>query len=93
MERAADLLRQQLPADARLIGMYNGIHTVEAAEVLGAVTLAEAVVYKIDTDEQNRVTAVFPMTSQHVSHKVTAKAFVLACTVLEDPAPAAGGRE
>lgn len=65
--------------------MYNGIHTVEAAEALGAVTLAEAVVYKIDTDEQNRVTAVHFYDSQHVSHKVTAKAFVLACNALETP--------
>ena len=34
--------------------MYNGIHHIERAEMKGAVVLAEAVVYKIDTNEQNR---------------------------------------
>lgn len=65
--------------------MYNGIHSVEAAEALGAVTLAEAVVYKIDTDANNRVTAVHYYDKNHVSHKVTAKAFVIACNALETP--------
>lgn len=65
--------------------MYNGIHSVEAAEALGAVTLAEAVVYRIDTDETNRVTSVHYYDAQHVSHRVTAKAFVLACNALETP--------
>jgi choline dehydrogenase-like flavoprotein len=35
--------------------MYNAIHSVQAAEAKGASVLAEAVVYKIDTDENNRV--------------------------------------
>ena len=65
--------------------MYNAIHTVEAAEALGAVTLPEAVVYQIDTDENNRVTAMHYYDAQHVLHKVTAKAFVIACNALETP--------
>jgi len=65
--------------------MYNGIHSVQAAEALGAITLAESVVYKIDTDANNRVTAVHYYDKDHVSHKVTAKAFVIACNALETP--------
>lgn len=65
--------------------MYNGIHTVEAAEALGAMTLAESVVYKIDTDENNRVAAVHYYDNKHVSHKVTAKAYIVACNALETP--------
>ena len=65
--------------------MYNGIQTVEAAEALGAITLAESVVYKIDTDENNRVTAVHYYDTSHVSHKVSAKVFILACNAMETP--------
>ncbi|MFC3060490.1 GMC family oxidoreductase [Paenirhodobacter populi] len=65
--------------------MYNGIHSVEAAEALGAVTLAESVVYRLDTDENNRITAAHFYDAQHVSHRVEAKAFVIACNALETP--------
>jgi choline dehydrogenase-like flavoprotein len=65
--------------------MYNAIHSVQAAEAKGASVLAEAVVYKIDTDENNRVTAMHWYDSQHQSHKVTADTFVIACNALESP--------
>lgn len=65
--------------------MYNGIHHVQRAEEKGAQVLAEAVVYKLDTDEQNRITAVHWYDSAKKSHKATAKSFVLACNGIETP--------
>ncbi|OJY63787.1 MULTISPECIES: GMC family oxidoreductase [unclassified Rhizobium] len=65
--------------------MYNGIHSVQSAEAKGALVLAESVVYRIDTDENNRVTAVYWYDNQHNSHKATAEAFVIACNSLESP--------
>jgi choline dehydrogenase-like flavoprotein len=65
--------------------MYNGIHTVEAAEAKGALVLAESVVYRIDTDANNRVTAVHWYDNEHRSHKATGQAFVIACNSLESP--------
>lgn len=65
--------------------MYSGIHHVERAEHKGAKVLAESVVYKIDTDETNRVTAVHWYDRDHVSHKATGRAFVVACNALETP--------
>jgi choline dehydrogenase-like flavoprotein len=65
--------------------MYNGIHHVQRAEAKGVKILAEAVVYKIDTDENNRVTAVHWYTADRRSHKATGKVFVLACNALETP--------
>jgi choline dehydrogenase-like flavoprotein len=65
--------------------MYNGIQHVQKAEAKGVKVLAESVVYKIDTDENNRVTAVHWYDNQKQSHKATAKAFVIACNSLETP--------
>lgn len=65
--------------------MYNGIHTIEAAEKLGAQVLAEAVAYKIDTDAQNRVTAIHWYDNNKVSHTATGRSFVIACNALETP--------
>ncbi|MFK0335271.1 GMC family oxidoreductase [Rhizobium sp. NPDC090275] len=65
--------------------MYNGIHSVQSAEAKGAVVLAESVVYKIDTDENNRVTAVHWYDNEHRSHKATGEAFVIACNSMESP--------
>lgn len=65
--------------------MYNGIHSIEAAEAHGAVTLAESVAYRIDTDANNRIEAVHFYDAGHNSHKVTAKAFIIACNALETP--------
>ncbi|AFQ50223.1 GMC family oxidoreductase [Burkholderia cepacia] len=65
--------------------MYNGIHHIERAERKGAKVLAESVVYKIDTDENNRVTAVHWYDSNRKSHKASGKVFVLACNGIETP--------
>jgi len=65
--------------------MYNAIQTVEAAERKGAKVLDEAVVYQIDTDDNNRVTAVHWYDAKHVSHKATGRQFVIACNALETP--------
>jgi choline dehydrogenase-like flavoprotein len=65
--------------------MYNGIHHVQRAESKGAKVLAEAVAYRIDTDENNRVTAVHWYSADRHSHKATGTAFVLACNALETP--------
>ncbi|AMO98198.1 GMC oxidoreductase family protein [Collimonas arenae] len=65
--------------------MYNGIHHVQRAEQKGAKVLAESVVYKIDTDENNRITAVHWYDTGKRSHKATGRAFVLACNSLETP--------
>jgi choline dehydrogenase-like flavoprotein len=65
--------------------MYNAIHTMETAERKGVKVLEESVVYRIDTDDQNRVTAVHWYDSRKVSHKATGKQFVVACNALETP--------
>ncbi len=65
--------------------MYNGISHVERAENKGAVVLAESVVYKIDTDENNNVTAVHWLDNKKQSHKATGKIFALACNGIETP--------
>jgi choline dehydrogenase-like flavoprotein len=65
--------------------MYNGIQHVTKAEARGVKVLAESVVYKVDTDERNRVTAVHWYDNQKKSHKATAQAFVLACNGVETP--------
>lgn len=38
--------------------MYNGIHTIEEAEARGLVVRPEAVVHRIDTDENNVITGL-----------------------------------
>ncbi|WEE04067.1 GMC family oxidoreductase [Serratia marcescens] len=65
--------------------MYNGIHHVERAEHKGAKVIPEAVVYKIDTDDNNRVTAVHWYDTAHNSHRAIGKTFVLACNGIENP--------
>jgi choline dehydrogenase-like flavoprotein len=65
--------------------MYNAVHTVQAAERKGAVVLAESVVYAIDTDANNRVTAVRWYDHERKSHRATGRAFVIACNALETP--------
>lgn len=65
--------------------MYSGINHVQSAERKGAQVIAEAVVYKIDTDENNRVTAVHWYDAGKKSHRASGKAFVLACNSIETP--------
>lgn len=65
--------------------MYSGIHHVQRAERKGVVVVSEAVVYKIDTDENNRVTVVHWYDVKRSSRKATGRSFVLACNSLETP--------
>lgn len=65
--------------------MYSGINHVQSAERKGAQVIAEAVVYKIDTDDNNRVTAVHWYDAGKKSHRASGKAFVLACNSIETP--------
>ncbi|MDB5819601.1 MAG: choline dehydrogenase, partial [Rhizobacter sp.] len=65
--------------------MYNGIEHVTRAEAKGVKLLAEAVVYKVDTDANNRVTAVHWYDAQKKSHKASARAFAFACNGVETP--------
>lgn len=65
--------------------MYNGIHHIQRAESKGVKVLAESVVYRIDTDESNRVSAVHWYDSAHQSHRARGKVFVLACNGIETP--------
>lgn len=64
--------------------MYNAVHTVDAAERKGARVLAESVVYAIDTDANNQVTAVHWYDDRRVSHRARGRAYVLACNALEN---------
>lgn len=68
-----------------IAAMYNGIHHVHSAESKGVKVMAEAVVYRIDTDANNRVTAVHWYDTAKRSHKATARVFVLACNGIETP--------
>ena len=65
--------------------MYSGINHVQSAERKGAQVIPEAVVYKIDTDDNNRVTAVHWYDAGKKSHRASGKAFVLACNSIETP--------
>ncbi|AQS87717.1 choline dehydrogenase [Neoasaia chiangmaiensis] len=65
--------------------MYNGIQHVQRAEALGVRVLDQAVAYRLDTDDHNRITAVHYYDAGHQSHKVTGRAFVLACNGIETP--------
>lgn len=65
--------------------MYNGIHHVQTAEAKGTALLPEAVAYRIDTDANNRITAVHWYDKEKKSHKATGRHFVIACNSLETP--------
>ncbi|KAF1049384.1 MAG: Fructose dehydrogenase large subunit [Xylophilus sp.] len=65
--------------------MYNGIHHVQYAEEKGAKVLAQAVVYRLDTDAGNRVTAVHWYDARRQSHQARGRMFVLACNGVETP--------
>jgi choline dehydrogenase-like flavoprotein len=65
--------------------MYHGVYHTIKAEKLGAKIIPNAVVYKIDTDAANDVTAMHFYDPDKVSHKVTAKTFVIAGNGIETP--------
>lgn len=65
--------------------MYNGIHHVVRAERNGTTVLSETVVYRVDNDENNRITAIHYYDRDKKSHKVSGKRFVFACNGIETP--------
>jgi choline dehydrogenase-like flavoprotein len=65
--------------------MYNGIIHVEKAERAGARLLDNAVVYRVEIDARDRVSAVLYKDRDGRSHRVTGKHFVLAANGVETP--------
>ncbi|MDP5009194.1 MAG: GMC family oxidoreductase, partial [Glaciimonas sp.] len=65
--------------------MYSGIVHVEKAEKAGAKVLPNAVVYKIEIDSKNKVSAVHYKDPDGATHRVTGKYFVLAANGIEIP--------
>ena len=65
--------------------MYNGIHHVQKAEAAGVKLIDKAVVYKIETDAHNRIAALHWFDANRQSHRITGRAFVLACNGVETP--------
>src|SRR5579872_6438094 len=65
--------------------MYSGITHVEKAEKAGARLIDNAVVYRVEVDARERVSAVLYKDGDGVSHRVTGKLFVLAANGIETP--------
>ena len=55
--------------------MYSGIIHVEKAEKAGARVLPDAVVYRIEVDAKERISAVHYKDPEGVTHRVTGKYF------------------
>ena len=69
------------PIDAQ----YHGGIAAQAAEDAGAKLIANAVVYRLEHDEQGRIVAAHYYDPDKGTHKVTAKNFVLAANGIESP--------
>ena len=69
------------PIDAQ----YHGGISAQAAEQAGAKIITEAVVYKIEHGEDDKIQAVHYYTPNKESHRVTGKVFVLAANAIETP--------
>ena len=65
--------------------LYNGMVHVNKATKLGASLVDQAVVYRIDTDDRNRVTAVHYYDRNKQSQRVTGRTFVIAANGIETP--------
>jgi choline dehydrogenase-like flavoprotein len=65
--------------------LYNGMVHVNKALAGGAKLIDQAVVYRIDTDAKNRVTAVHYYDRNKQSQRVTGRAFVIAANGIETP--------
>jgi len=64
---------------------YSANTDVENAQRFGAKLIEQAVAYRFDCDESSNITAAYYKTSDGVSHKITAKWFVLAANSIETP--------
>lgn len=68
-----------------IAAMYGGIIHVDKAEAAGARLLPDAVVYRIEVDTKERVTAVHYKDPGGISHRVAGKQFVIAANGIETP--------
>jgi choline dehydrogenase-like flavoprotein len=69
------------PVDAQ----YHGGLSVDAAEAAGARLIANAVVYRLEHDEQGRIVAAHYYNPDKASFRVTGKTFVVAANGIESP--------
>lgn len=65
--------------------MYNGIVHVEKAQRAGAVLRPQSVVYRLETDEQQRIAAAWFKDPHGNEHRAKANYFVLAANGIETP--------
>ena len=65
--------------------MYNAITHVEKAELAGAVIRPQAVVYKLEVNDQQQITAALFKDAQGNEHRAEGKYFVLAANGIETP--------
>lgn len=65
--------------------MYHGIYSAVKAEELGTKIIQNAVVYAIETDDNNKITAIRYYDPDKQSYRVTAKIFVIAANGIETP--------
>jgi choline dehydrogenase-like flavoprotein len=68
-----------------IAAMYNGIVHAEKAEQAGAKLIPQAVVYRVEADNNGRITAVHYKDPNGNSTRVTGKLFVLAANGIETP--------
>ncbi|GGF78752.1 dehydrogenase [Azorhizobium oxalatiphilum] len=64
---------------------YDAATALGRLEAKGAKILADAVVYKVETNGQNRIEAVHYLDPNKQSHRVAGKLFVIAANGLETP--------
>jgi len=69
------------PVDAQ----YHGGISVERARAAGARVLANAVVYRLETDARGNIVAAHFLDPDKVSHRVTGKIFALCANGMESP--------
>lgn len=65
--------------------MYNGITHVEKAERAGAIVRPQAVVYKLEVNDKQQITAALFKDAQGNEHRAEGKYFVLAANGIEIP--------
>ena len=64
---------------------YDAYGALLRVEAKGGVVLTNAVVYRVETDDKNRVQALHYFAPDKTSTRVTGKTFVLACNGIETP--------
>jgi len=64
---------------------YDGATALSRLEARGAVIRDNAVVWRIETNAQNRIEAVHYYDPQRQSHRVSGTLFIIACNGLETP--------